>query len=343
MSRYPFQEKVNLILNARSQRYAPVSIEKLSNRYKRMFKDFEELHKKGKVSTLNPQKVTISDVREYLSYRRTCKNRKGKPLCEKEHQHDITTLRYLLEFPVIEKRSSTYKGKTKTKENIVKNESLKDCLMMYPYLKPRVHSKRKPPLRAATVKEIIGHSRAVSPYDWKRTRSYALVCLMITTGERNKEIRLANLEDLDIENWTFTIKHPKGEDSYADPRTVPIHPDARHILLQYVKALESWKEAHHITSPALFPSTRSSDGYLDENTIRTIAKVVQNDLENNCDDEISPQSCRRTAIQALLDRGVSDASASIFSGHTSGNMLNKHYARKPEKLANEEIERSWEN
>ena len=287
--------------------------------------------------------MNISDIKEYLSYRRTCKNRKGKLLCEKEHQHDITALRYLLEFPVIKKRTYNYKGKTRTKEIVVVNDSLKNCLMLYPYLKPRVHGKRKPPLKAETVKEIKERSLNVNPYDWKHTRAYALVSLMVVTGERNKEVRLANVEDLDTINWTFTIKHPKGEDTYADPRTVPIHPDARPILSQYVKALECWKEAHRVTSHALFPSTRSDDGYLDENTIRTIAKVVQNDLVNHCDDEINPQSCRRTAIQALLDMGVSDASASIFSGHTSGDMLNKHYGRKPEKLAHEEIKRSWTN
>ena len=306
-----------------------------------MFNDFQKLFEKGKVSTTNPSKMTISDIKEYLSYRRTCKNRKGKPLCEKEHQHDITALRYLLEFPVIKQRKYTYRGKTKIKEVVVVNESLKNCLMLYPFLKPRVHGRRKPPLKAETVQEIIERSLHVNPYDWKRVRGYALVVLLIVTGQRNKEIRLANVDDLDTENWTFTIKHPKGEDTYAEPRTVPIRPDARPILSQYLPALTYWKETHHVTSPALFPSTRSEDGYLDENTIRAIAKDVQNDLVNHSDDEINSQSCRRTAIQSLLDKGVSDASASIFSGHTSGDMLNKHYGRKPEKLAHEEIIRSW--
>ncbi|MCL1811180.1 MAG: tyrosine-type recombinase/integrase [Methanomassiliicoccaceae archaeon] len=308
-----------------------------------MFNDFKKLHEQRKVSTLNPQKMTISDVKEYLSYRRTCKNRKGRPLCEKEHQHDITALRCLLEFPVIKQRKYTYRGKTKTKEVIVVNDSLKNCLMLYPLLKPKVHSRRKPPLKAETVKEIKERSHNVNPYDWKRLRTYALVHLMIVTGQRNKEIRLANVDDLDTENWTFTIKHPKGENTYAEPRTVPIHPDVIPVLSQYLPALECWKEAQHVTSRALFPSTRSKDGYLDENTIRAIAKVVQNDLVNPHGDEINSQSCRRTAIQTLLDNGVSDASASIFSGHTSGDMLNKHYGRKPERLAHEEIKRSWKN
>jgi len=309
-----------------------------------MFSDFQRLHEKGKVSTLNPQKMTISDIKAYLTYRRSCVNRKGKPLTEKEHQHDITALRYLLEFPVLKTTTHTYKGKTKVKETVVQNDNLKNCLMLYPYLRPKVYGKRKPPLKESTVREIRERSRNVNMYDWKHVRAYALVSLLVVTGERNKEIRLANLEDLDTEGWTFTIKHPKGEDTYADPRTVPIHPDARPILTAYVQALKYWKEAHGVTSPALFPSTRSGDGYLEANTIREIVKVVQNDLENLSDDEeINPQSCRRTAIQNLLNMGVSDASASIFSGHTSGDMLNKHYGRKPEKLAHEEIKRSWES
>jgi len=343
MSRFPFQEKANLILAARSQRYAPISIEKLEIRYKRMFKDFQKLHNEGKVSTLNPQKMTISDIKEYLYYRRSCKNRRGNPLCEKEHQHDITALRYLLEFPVIQERKYIYKGRTKTREVVVINESLKNCLMLFPFLKPRIYGRRKPPLKAETVKEIKERSVSINPYDWRRIRAYALVSLMIAVGQRNKEVRLANVDDLDTDNWTFTVMHPKGEGTYADPRTIPIHPDARPILSQYLSSLEVWKELHHVISPALFPSDRSEDGYLDEYTIRTIAKVVQNDLKSISDDEINPQSCRRTAIQALLDMGVSDASASIFSGHTSGDMLNKHYGRKPEKLAHEEIKRSWKN
>jgi len=344
MSRYPFQHKATMVLTARAQRYAPISVDKLRDRYKRMGNDFEKLHESGKVSTLNPNKMTISDIKEYLTYRRTLKNRKGKPLCEKEHQHDIVALHYLLTFPEIQTRKYRYRGQLKTKEVIVKNGNLENCLSLYPYLKPKVFSKRKPPLSSNTVSEIKKRSLSVNPYDWKLTRAYALVTLLIVTGERNNEIRLANEEDLDTENWTLTIKHPKGEDTYAEPRTVPIHPDARPILTAYLNALPLWKKAHSVNSLALFPSARSKDGYLDDNTIRKIAKDVQDDINlTNTDDEINPQSCRRTAIQSLLNMGVSDASASVFSGHTSTDMLNKHYGRRPEPMANEEIKRSWKN
>ena len=69
---------------------------------------------------------------------------------------------------------------------------------------------------------ILRKSEDVKDDDYFGLRTYTLVLMCICTGTRNKEIRFANLEDLNTVIWRFDIIHIKGEETYGMPRTVPI-------------------------------------------------------------------------------------------------------------------------
>ena len=85
----------------------------------------------------------------------------------------------------------------------------------------------------------------MDPEDFNRVRAYALVLLCIDTGTRNKEIRLAEVTDIDTRAWTLDIVHVKGEASYGEARTVPIREEIWPVVERYLKARSKWIFDHH--------------------------------------------------------------------------------------------------
>ena len=85
-------------------------------------------------------------------------------------------------------------------------------------------------------------------------RAYALVLLCLDTGTRNKEIRFAEVGDLDTKSWTLDIVHVKGEATYGEPRIVPIREEIRPVIARYLAARAKWVIEHDCPSKALFPS-----------------------------------------------------------------------------------------
>ena len=137
---------------------------------------------------------------------------------------------------------------------------------------------------------ILAKSKELDPMDFKRVRAYAFVLMCINTGTRNKEIRFAEVGDLDTRFWTFDIIHVKGEASYGLPRRVPIPPEVRPIITNWLLLRQKWLADNSLDSPALFPSKSSDDGFLSGNSLRVIKHVVEEDLGIKFD----LRQCRRT-------------------------------------------------
>lgn len=94
----------------------------------------------------------------------------------------------------------------------IDNPAVDLCLVHNPMLKPKFKgTRRKESMSDALYDLIFERSRNIDPGDFHRVRAYALVMMTITTGTRNKEIRLANVEDVDTTMWTFDLIHVKGE------------------------------------------------------------------------------------------------------------------------------------
>jgi Site-specific recombinase XerD len=325
MSRYPFQTVVNEVLATKSLDWSEINTIKMTARYDLMRREFESLYEKGLVSTMNPKKMKVEDIKAYLEFcRKKIHPRTGKPISAGEIKRTIGTLRHIVEYPY--KINQTYSH----------NRSLEYCLKLFPHLKPKVYFKRLPCWTEEQFQTVMQRSTTVDPMELKRLRAYALACLSACAGDRNKEIRYANVEDIDIDRWEFIVKHPKGEDTYGDERCVSIEPECHHIVKMYLEyGLPAWHELHpeQKDNPALFPSYVGDGVYLTDKTILKALKVVQAEVGFT----VTYQITRRTYFQRLLRRGVSKDAMRVMAGHSDTYMIDKHYAGLDPEDARKEI------
>jgi len=252
MAKYPFMTYVNDFMRRNKGAYAETTWSNLMRRYKRMNKDIKRLHEEKKISTNSPKKMTVNDVHTYLMYR------KSLNLSSKENSHDESAMKKLFKF--------------------VKNKAFDECLIDYPILKVRKKHVRLPAMDDSTYRKIVEISKNIDPNDFARNRAYCLVLLCLKSGARTKELRLAELGDLDTKDWMFDIIHVKGEDTYGEPRSVPINPEIRHIIESYLPLREKRLIENSVKSNALFPSNQSEDGFLSANTLRKIKSIAEADI-----------------------------------------------------------------
>jgi Site-specific recombinase XerD len=311
MARYPFMTYVNDLMTRMKDVYADITWDTVMRRYRRINKDILKLHQEGKISTTSPVLMTVDDVRAYLTYRYSLK------YSGKEYSHDQSAMKKLFEFS--------------------KNIAFENCLMLYPALKARKNSKRLPPMEDDLYKKILGNASKLRPNDFLHHRAYCLVLLCARTGCRTKEIRLIEMKDLDTEEWELNIAHVKGEDSYGEPRSVPIKPEVRPIIESYLLLRKNWLIANSMESDALFPSKITDDGFLTTNSLRKIKGLV----EKETDAKFDFRTLRRTYGQQLIDSGVDIESVSVSMGHATTKTTEGFYARKRNSKANDRIRQSW--
>lgn len=190
-------------------------------------------------------------------------------------------------------------------------------------MKTRRYTKRHESINPKNLRRIIDHISRGGPYDLRQTRDYAVVLTLIATGARNKELRLANRDDLDTDQWTLVIRHPKGEDSYADIRTVPVLPFARPVLSAYLSMEGSGSEA-------LFPVNSAADGgHMSSNSLRGIVSEVS----SRCGVDFNCRDCRRTFGQLLIDAGASIEDVSVLMSHRTTKTTETYYARRKNSAA----------
>lgn len=180
---------------------------------------------------MNPQKMKVNDIKVYLESVREKKHpRTGEPISRGEIKRTIGTLRFLVEHPYKKPHADDY----------THNFALEHCLKLFPYLNPHVYQNRQSGLSDEQVAALVAASSEIDPDDIIRLRAYAIVSFAVFAGPRNKEAKLADVEDVDrnvsipgfedIEVWSFTVRHPKGEGTYGQVRPTLIEPEAYPVL-----------------------------------------------------------------------------------------------------------------
>ena len=312
MGRHPFGEYAEKYMESVRGVYAEETWKNRARRYRRMGQKMIELKNEGKISTTSPKTMTPEDVRVYILY---CKER----VSTADLAHEVNALRRLL--------------------NFVDNHAVEICLNHNPGLKPSFRgTRRKGVMQDEVYDMILERSKTVDPLDFARIRAYTLVLMCINTGTRNKEIRFAEVHDLDTNSWMFDIVHVKGEATYGQPREVPIRPEIRQLILTYLLARQRWVVDNSVKSQALFPSKDSADGFLSGNAIRKIKEVVERDLGI----EFDLRECRRTFGQRYLDSDLDIESVSVLMGHSSTKTTESFYSRKRMTKAVESAKRTWD-
>ncbi len=313
MGKHPFGEYASKYMDSVKGMYAEETWKTRDRRYRRMEQKVIHLKNERLISTMSPKSMTVEDVRVYILHAM-------ETLSPADMVHEVNALRNLLLF--------------------TDNSAVDICLNHYPKLKPTMRgNRRKASMQDDVYDLILQRSREIDPRDFRLVRAYALVLLCINVGTRNKEIRLANVEDLDTVSWTFDIVHVKGEDSYGQPRQVPVHPDIRPVVQNYLLLRNLWVVDKNVKSNALFPSKDSKDGYLSGNSIRKIKDVVEDDLGINFDLRL----CRRTFGQRYLDKNLDIESVSVLMGHSTTRTTESFYSRKKLDHAMKKAMDTWQD
>ena len=312
MSRYPFEEYAARFMESMTGVYSDVTVSKNIRRYRRMARDFRSHFEAGNISTTSPKNMTPEDVRFHLLYR------KGLDYSKSEYSHEVTALIMLFDY--------------------CENMAVRTCLRKYPQLKPNCKHVRLPSLDPSVYNRIenrISEIVTASESDFSLIRSYAMLAVFLGCGTRTKELRLLNVCDLDIKDWILDIIHVKGEETYGEPRSVPVPPQFQSILIRYLDVRAS---NNPLNSPALFPPTRGSNKYLVGNSVRKILSIACADLGLDLD----PRTLRRTFGQHYLDSDIdSIESVSVLMGHASTQTTETYYARRRNIKAIEEARRTF--
>ena len=316
MSRYPFSEYSSKYLERKKPPvFSEAHHKRMTRRYSRIQRDLIRYDEEKKISTTSPRMMTEDDIAYHLSLRKNKKHKNGKPYSADEYSAEVSALRVLFD----------YCG----------NMALRQCLINNPTLKPVKKPSRVKSLTKAEFGRIVSVIRNCDLDDFKDVRSCALVSLMLSIGDRTKELRLANLEDLNLQTWEVDILNPKGIDTYAHERYVPVLPFFRSIVIRY---LELRLENNPNGSVALFPPTRGNSVYLSDNSFRKLLVPVKEKADLN---RLTFQITRKTFGQFYKDLGLGIEKISVLMGHKNTKTTEDIYCRERNDSAAKSVRELW--
>lgn len=88
----------------------------------------------------------------------------------------------------------------------------------------------------------LNHLRAAADRldGWDGSVARFLVSFLPASGLRPKDIRLAQLTDLDTARWRILVSHPKGEGSWAAQDYAPVLAPAHQATIDYLAERETY-------------------------------------------------------------------------------------------------------
>lgn len=204
----------------------------------------------------------------------------------------------------------------------------------------------KPPKRAyrpVTVKDDGWFSdtvpRLASETGWRPRMVLAATAIYYHTGLRPKELRLAALRDLDLQRWTLTIRHPKGEGSWAvEGERVRLFPDVRAFVLDYLD-FRAARLRQLDVDPAnvepLFPNEKG--GYYSDTGWRMARYKVFRSIGIDANYKV----LRASFAQKLKDNGAPIENVSVALRHKTVATTEQFYARIRTDRAWDALEELW--
>ena len=164
-----------------------------------------------------------------------------------------------------------------------------------------------------------------------------MVLMYICTEARNKELRLAKLNDLDLGRWEIYLEHVKGEDTYGHPRTVPVPEVIKPLISDYLITRQFWLMKNQITSDTLFFAFNKGHGPMSGNSVRKTKKMIEEELKV----KFELRDCRRAFGQHYLNNGVPVDDVSVLMGHSSTKTTEGYYCWKREEDAIKAVKNKW--
>jgi integrase/recombinase XerD len=203
---------------------------------------------------------------------------------------------------------------------------------------PHEQRSRGPCLQTGQMEKILKASSSIPA--WRGEVARFVVATYAYTGLRLSELRLAGLDDLDVKNWTLTVRHPKGEGTYAKPRIVPVPESLKPVVERYLTERDKMLARRGILSSKLLLCKKCGDP--DEPYSANALETLKGRIQDNAGVRFQYRTLRRTYGQNLLNRDVTVESVSVMLGHSSTMTTERYYCRKDADLARLEVIRAFE-
>lgn len=198
---------------------------------------------------------------------------------------------------------------------------------------PKADTVRKGSLSPSDLKAVLDAAKGVEGY--KGVCVSFCLGMYAYTGVRRNELLAAHTEDLNVRDWTFKVRHPKGERTYGDKRVLPIPEPMCPLATAYLAArcVELVRRGVEAATPLVF-SVRDATVPLSAGTVDT---WVRNLNQTPGVPRFTPHALRRTYGQSLIDKGVGLQTVSLMLGHASTNTTERYYCRKNMDDARSEV------
>lgn len=298
MGKYPLEENIAPFLESREGCITDITKKNIERRLKRIVGEMKVMLDKDEISSMAPKHMTPEDIRNFLL------TRIKKKVSPDDIAHDISALDQIMQFSG--------------------SVAVRQCLILYPGLKPKRKMSRKPPLPTEVYEKILAEYEKSDKNDFKSVRAFCMVLMYICTGARNKELRLACLRDLNLNNWTIYFEHVKGEDTWGEPRTVEIPEIIRPLVKRYLELRTAWLIVHNGRSEALFFSLNGKYDCMTSNSTR----LIKRHIEKAVGERFEYRDCRRLFGQRFIDNDVDLQDVSVLMGHAKTETTNGYYARR---------------
>lgn len=172
------------------------------------------------------------------------------------------------------------------------------------------------PSRRATLDQYESLVAACHGDDWVAVRDRLLLMLGFFSGLRVAELVGLEVQDLDPLHGILTVRSGKG----GDARLVPMHPDVRPILLDYLYTRPGWP------GPELFLASDGARGARGPLTHWGVRQMLERRCAAAGLPRLNPHSLRHGFATTLLNAGASLASISKMMGHSSTRLTESIYA-----------------
>lgn len=311
MGRYPFTALLKDFLAQRRIAWSESTYDERERKYRYLNRVFANLKSEGKIDTMNPTKFTEKEVYAFEAWMR-------------ERGLDSAT-------------KVKYRGLIK--DFLLWNDNyVYDKLVRKGYILTQRPQKEIVTIEEEEFQTLLNHARQ-NRKTWPQHVAYFLTAMYGYLGLRNKELRLSDLEDLNTSQWTFLVKHPKGENRYGKKRTIPVVEPLRPIIQEYLQIREQHLKKYGISNvQPLIPSVKKRKGnitisHYSGNRLRVIAR----DLSKSSGIPFQIKVLRASCGQALKDRNAGIEAVSKFLGHGSTETTERFYARLRDKAMFREI------
>ncbi len=299
--------------------YAARTLQTMERGHRTIHKAFIELRREGKVSSLNPRKLTKDDIAAFMEWMRTKKTRTGSSLAHATQANYMDYLNGFLRFV---------------------NNGVIDQMKKLHYVRfPQKVSSEVRVISESRVEEIRSKLKGMPGYYGVVARF--MVAVYAYSGLRRSELRRARLEDLNTDTWTIVVSHPKGESSWAVAAPARILPPARDAVTEFLAKRRRYLAKEGVGScEALVPKfSHGAAGYWTD----AMWGKVKAEAERFSGIKFRIQTLRATFGQMCIDWGSRPDAVSRALRHKTTRTTELYYARIRSDHAFQLLEQAYES